>query len=822
MSEFSAQNKIETVVLNWGENQKKNEHDQEFFIPYIIGQEYNINKPNFSQSFKIGQGIEYDLEVISKDLELASSNDVSFLNYQKIDIPNELILSYKTSKARSKNNFTLSFFPFIKENDKVYRIKSLNIKFLPKQISSTFKKDFVNQSILSDESSTFYKISVKSDGIYKLDKSWFESNNIDVSSINPNFINIYGNGAGKLSELNSVSKIDDLAKNAILFIGDGDDIFESNEYFLFYAWGPNKWLNTNGIFRRDLNIYSDNSYYFIRKSSTEPALRITDVASTNQTETVNVTDFNHYDIYEQESHSLVGGGQRWYGDLFDTELSKNFNFSVPNIVTTDPITFNSSLASNANSGSNTFSYIINGTTAYSSSLGTTSGDYRRLEYTFNYLSNNENIPLTINVNRSSPSVMTYLDKIELNCRRKLIFSGSQMRFRDTKSIGSGNIGKFTLSNVQASYFVWDLSNKQIPKLIQGQQNGTNFEFNVTTDSLREFVCSNGINFSSPTYIGVISNQNLHALDPAKLLLVTHPNFLSEANRLAQIHENDGMSTHVVTTEQIYNEFSSGMVDPTAIKWFAKMFYDRANGDVSKMPENLLLFGDGTYDPKNRVSGNNYFVPTYQVLNSEDHIGALVTDDYFGMLDDNEAISDLDMMDIGVGRMIVSTNEQAKEQVDKVEQYLKRGINTNSASNCATDNISCSSFGDWRLKYIQIADDEAYFINEDTEPQYDSVTKNHPEMNADKIYLDAYPRVATAGGIRFPDVNDAITDRVQNGSLIINYVGHGGEVGAAVERVITIPMIQSWSNKCNLNLFVSATCEFTKYDDPARVSAGEWV
>ena len=145
------------------------------------------------------------------------------------------------------------------------------------------------------------------------------------------------------------------------------------------------------------------------------------------------------------------------------------------------------------------------------------------------------------------------------------------------------------------------------------------------------------------------------------------------------------------------------------------------------------------------------------------------------------------------------------------------------TNCSSDDGS-STFGDWRTKYVQIADDEenGYFINIDCEPAYEYLKANHPEMNVDKIYLDAFQQVTTAGGARYPDVEDKINDRIERGALVMNYVGHGGEVGVAEERVITVPQIQDWKNIDRLALIVSATCEFTKYDDPDRVSAGEWA
>jgi len=259
---------------------------------------------------------------------------------------------------------------------------------------------------------------------------------------------------------------------------------------------------------------------------------------------------------------------------------------------------------------------------------------------------------------------------------------------------------------------------------------------------------------------------------------------------------------------------------------AKMFYDRGLQSNSLIFNSLLLFGDGTYDPKERVANNNNMILTYQMENSENHIEALVTDDYFGLLDDNESIGAIDLMDIGVGRILASDQLQAKQQVDKIEHYIKNGSTIFNAANasCCLGSSNENTLGDWRNKFVQIADDEenGYFINFDTEPQYNSVKNQHFEMNCDKLYLDAYPQVVTAGGQRYPDVFNAITDRVQRGALIVNYVGHGGEVGLAEERVVTIPQINSWSNINSQHLFVSATCEFTKFDDPSRVSAGEWL
>jgi hypothetical protein len=233
----------------------------------------------------------------------------------------------------------------------------------------------------------------------------------------------------------------------------------------------------------------------------------------------------------------------------------------------------------------------------------------------------------------------YLDRIVLNARRQLVFTGSQFNFRDFRSVGVGNISQFTLSSFPANGVVWDITDRHAPKRIMGNLSGGNYVFRSHTDSLREFVASNGVSFFTPDRVGPVNHQNIHGLPNAELFIVTHKNFIGQANRLADLHRETGIAVHVLTTEQIFNEFSSGMNDPTAIRTMARMFFERGMINPINRIRNLLLFGDGTYDPKDRIDNNNNFIVTYQVDNSEKHISALVTDDYFGMLDPNAASYD---------------------------------------------------------------------------------------------------------------------------------------------------------------------------------------
>lgn len=804
---LNAQSFSYRISVPWEKSRQIMEDDKKVFLPSIENCGYQGQLPFFMWKEKIGSSQDFSFSF--KNLVYEDFKAEETMVFRKLTNLKEVVeLKGKTSSERGINYAVIEVVPVIKEGGTYKKLVSFEVSLHPKE--GVFKsKSFVTSSVLADPGSRWYKIGVKGDGIHIITRDFLARIGIDVSSLNPQHINIYGNANGKISEANNVYRPDDLVKNAIQVIGEQDGVFDNGDYILFHAYGPNKWKKEGNRFVREMNPYTETAYYFIRISSSEPPLRIQEQVS-SPSPTTTVTTYNYADIYEKEYKNLVKGGSTWYGDEFDVDLSKNFAFSVPNIVTSVPVNWGISFASNSNNSANTLVTKVNGTTIGSVSCGSSGSDYLRVESQPTYNATSSSLSVNLSFNRVSPSTVLYLDKIELNAVRSLVFYGNQMYFRDFNSVGAGNVSKFVLSAFSQGVEVWDVTDRRRPSKIAGNLSGSEFEFAVSTDTLREFIAFRNTGFQTPVFIKEVTTQDLHALDPAKLLIVTHPDYKQQAERLAGLHRSQNTSTHVVTTEEVYNEFSSGAQDPAAIRWFAKMFYDRAGGDVSKMPENLLLFGTGNYDPRAIVVGGNYVV-TYQVKNSENKIDALVADDFFAMLDDNESFENGDLLDIGVGRLIASDQVTAKDIVDKIESYLKN-------TNITTDD---KTFGDWRLKYVQIADDEAYFLNIDCEPQSTYVTTNFPEMNGDKLYADAHTQVVAAGGQRYPSLVEAINDRVDRGALVINYVGHGGVYGAADERFINIPQIQSWQNIDKLNLFVSATCEFTRFDDPSLRSAGEW-
>ncbi|PKP38294.1 MAG: hypothetical protein CVT98_05220, partial [Bacteroidetes bacterium HGW-Bacteroidetes-15] len=333
--------------------------------------------------------------------------------------------------------------------------------------------------------------------------------------------------------------------------------------------------------------------------------------------------------------------------------------------------------------------------------------------------------------------------------------------------------------------------------------GSSAQFKRSTEILREFIAFKPEQAFSVKVLGDVPNQNIHGEPQPEMVIVTHPNFLSQANELAQLHlENSGLQTLVLTNQQVYNEFSSGNADVAAIRNMMRMFYNRAISEV-EMPRYLLLFGDGSYNNKSSKSSNTNFVLTYQSENSSHTVNSFVSDDFFGLLDENEGEA-TGLLDLGIGRIPSSTVAEANLAVKKIRQYLDP-----------------SSQGGWHNQISFIGDDGDGNLHMNQSDQLARfVEENYPKYNIEKIYFDAYPMVTTSQGARYPDVTNAINNRANQGTLIMNYIGHANARWLAHEKVLMINDIQSWRNFDRLPLFVTATCEFSRFDDFSYKSAGE--
>ncbi|MEO0404891.1 MAG: C25 family cysteine peptidase, partial [Bacteroidota bacterium] len=352
-------------------------------------------------------------------------------------------------------------------------------------------------------------------------------------------------------------------------------------------------------------------------------------------------------------------------------------------------------------------------------------------------------------------------------------------------------------------------------------------FNYSSEDLKQFISFSDFGYLEPAPNGRVENQNLHALEDVDMVVVSTEPLLPAAEALIELHAEDGLNIVLTTPRLIYNEFSSGNDDVTAIRMLMKMLYDNANGDAALQPQFLQLIGDGTFDNKH-LADNGPALITYQSLESFSPTDSYISDDYFGFLDDNGAETLSEVMQIGVGRIPATTLSEAQGYVNKVRVYLSNNTSPDGGAFCLGDETN-SPYGSWRNLITFVSDDRdgngapnelMHMINSNT--LANRIYNDYNDFDVTKIYMDAYQQISTPGGERYPEAEEAVERRVQEGALIVNYVGHGGERGWAHERLLDLPAIRRWTNLNRLPLFVTATCELARYDDPEVNSAGEVI
>ena len=831
VSVFSQTEQIE-INLNWtGNSITASLFGQEFEIPAVP---FEWDKHGniihvFKKYEKNLHKFDVTMSVTSLETTTASALDKAFLAEHGIAVPEEVDYRFRTSSDRGNGYLGVEVVPYVMEGGQIKRVKRIvfTANFTPRVESSVSLK-FVTNSALS--SGSWYRIAIPSSGVYRIDHAFLNANGINTSGLNPNHIHIFGNAMGMLPENNNIPRPDDLINNKIHIQGDQDGSFDSGDFILFYANGPDEVRYAGNRLTAIKNVYATESYYFICIDASKTPQRISQAALSNQTAThiISGTDqLIHYEKdevkYRESNGALLKSGKRWYGEVFDFVLEHQFNFNLQGLQTNEPVELRTVYARSGVSLGSFFRVFLNNSSTPIQEANLGSGQlYTSMTTTHNL--SNPNLSIQMRLDRIVPSVRVFLDKIEINYRRNLQYSGGQYFIRDRQSVGSGNVASITIGASVSALNIWEITTPTSPATVNFTASGNQATFQFNSDTQRQFIAFTNASALTPTFRGVVQNQNLHALPAGDYLIVSHKDFLQQANRLADIHRADGWTVHVVDVQQIYNEFSSGMQDPVAIRWFAKMFYDRANQTPGvNAPLNLCLFGDGSYDPlPDRSPANNNFIITYQTDNSESDVNSVTSDVFFVLLDNNEEFNGADDADMGVGRIIASTPAHAKLLVDKVEHYKNFGsphFTSSGALACSTPNET--NRGDWQLVLTHIADDEdggQFVIDHENYVNY--YAPLFPQYNYEKIYLDAYTQVTTSGGERYPAVPPLIDSRVQRGNLIMNYVGHGGESGLAYERIVTIPQINSWTNMDKLMLFVSATCEFCRFDDFARESAGE--
>lgn len=693
---------------------------------------------------------------------------------------------------------------------------------------------WADNSVLAE--GEWYRIGLAQDGVYKIDRAFLNSLGVDVDAINPQNINVYGNGGELLPFDNSVFRHDDPQKNAIIVEGEQDGSFDQNDYILFYGKGSLTWTYNpeNEAFEHSKHFYSDSAYYFLRVDDPEPR-RMQEMPFPGGSVTSETSRFLDHQFIENDIVNLAKSGRQFFGEKFDiAPLSIQYSFPFTNMLS-EEARVDASVAARSMGVSSDFdlmsygenlnlspTWTSDGTTANVANIAT--GSMTIVPSAGNAFS------AQLTFTKAVPDAVGWLDYIRVNAWRNLSMNGAQMHFRDPSFLGDAGVTRFEISNAGQVREVWDITDPvNVRKMQVDTVNGdpSILEMLAESNELHEYIAFSDFNYLTPKPNGRVENQDLHAMNDVDMVILSSPLFLNAAEDLAQIHSEEGLEIKVVTPRQVYNEFSSGNPDVTAIKMMMKMLYDRADGNSELKPKYLQIVGDGTF--MNKLSSeNSSYVLTYQSGNSISPTASYVSDDYYAFLDDTTSEALGDNMDIGVGRIPCEDLEQANAYVNKVRRYLSENTSADGGAYCLGD-AAASPYGAWRNVICFVSDDKdgnagptetVHMFNSDELAQ--TIYDNHNDYDVVKLYMDAFQQVSTPGGERYPDGAEAINQRVQNGALILNYIGHGGERGFAHERILNIPTIQSWTNINRLPVFMTATCELARFDNPEFRSAGELI
>ena len=829
---FSQQ--TENVSINWNSNLDYNTGDVLIKVPQFDLEFYNIDIPL--------RKIQYKQVVPVSANANASSLIVTNVNYQTINeselydlnktlIPLKIDAKLEIVRARDVYKGVLVLNPIIKEGSVYKKVISFTYSFQEGQANRINNQNVIqstSNSVLA--TGNWHRFYVEKSGVYKVSKTFLQSIGFNVN-VDPRNIKIYGNGGRMLPLENTLPYPNDLEENAIQFVGEDDGVFDNSDYILFYAEGVDTW-NTESL--TSVNLFADKSYYYITSLGSS-GKRIEQALQPIASPTLTFTQFDDVIYYEKDLVNAGKVGRRWFGEQFNIDDTQNFEFTIPNLDTSVPVqikvntaskSFGSSSfnikANNIDLGTLNFPQLVTGSgvEGYESALNTV----------FNATSSSITIALAYN-NGGVPSSNGFLDFIRLKTKRNLIgFSKQFLFFNDQEQTNIG-VGEYRISNASGIEQVWDVTD--LYNVVSYQNTtGANFSFKTNLGTARKYVAVDLSDTFTPLRDSnaAVLNQNLKGtifkdaqgnFQDIDYLIITPDFLISQAERLADFHRvNSGLVVRVVSLEKIYHEFASGKQDIAAIRNLIKYVYWNAS-TPDKRVKYVNLFGDASYDYKNRLFNNTNIVPVFHGFNpfaSETNnisnfslFSSFMSDDFFGLMDDNEGtmLGGFDGIDIAVGRMLVSSAGQAKEMVDKVIEYHDE-----------------KSYGRWRNNYVIYSDDADNLTDATLQFGLDNLantlTTQKPFVNVKKIHTDSYLQQVAAGGERYPEAKNDFLDALELGALVFNYFGHGNEESLARERLFEKIEAQNLTNRYRYPLFITITCEFTRFDDPNRFTGGEYM
>ena len=708
-------------------------------------------------------------------------------------------------------------------------------QYLKFKVYKTIKKRNARFAEIEDHplvSGTWLKLELGSQGIYEITPAQLTTAGLAIAGLDPRKIQVWGFDGLMIPEINSES-YQSFKQIPIIVTGEDNGVIDdSDRIYLFgnHAYSSNRKSLSNGNYKfsHGMHYYSNSNYLFLTIGN-ENGKRMS-LANSGLTATQTVTEFTDHIFKEEELYKTeqrVRSGRQWLGQVFSSE---SFASNQTILIDTIPgFKANSNLKVSiryyAKSTSNSvFTTLLNGgnsgaiqVTRISELNGDTgnSANYRDYDRVLTGISLSNNIlKLETQFGNSAQGATGWVDFIDIELQRTLTAERNRLQFFPPTGFNTNQAVKFVLTNFAAKPIAIDATDPYSPKQLSVSEEASNYSLVYFPNPLSRILAQSS--FLKPSSIERVENQNISGtVEDINYIIVTDESLLEEAQRLADYRkDNDGLIPLVVTQNQVFNEFSGGTPDIMAIRKLVLHFYNRVSS-TELLPKYLLLFGDTTFDYKGIQEGNKIenLVFTYQSMEFVNRTGSFGSDDFFGLLDPNEGAwsSQSELLDIGVGRIPVQSIDEAKTVVDKIISY----------------DSNPDRFGDWKTVFTFAADDDfpdqdrnrdLHVLNADSTAAI--IDTENSGIHLKKIYLFDYPVENTAAGRRIPLASRDLINTINNGTLVVNYSGHGAENILADERFFTSEMIPDLVNADKLTIFVTATCSFGRFDDNLDQSGAE--
>ena len=635
------------------------------------------------------------------------------------------------------------------------------------------------------------KIRIPETGVYRLTFSALRS----MGFSEPDKVRLFGYGGAVLPETRLQDIADDLPEQPLWHTGNA---------LLFYGQGPVSWKRNNrGEYVHERNTYSDWGYYFLTDDAPGEALQFMEAQTDSVPGTI-VDTFPDRMLYDPDEFSWYRSGRRLFESYdYSAVSSRSYSFRLDGIVA-DSVLMTVAFSSDSDNSSRV-SASVNNTQVGTMPVGIKGGNevaaVTEHSFTVRGLFADRSSVKLVHEREGNPA--GHLDFIRLNFIRRLSMDGGCTLFRT----GAGMKGvSFSISGSGSGVRVWRVSSdgtvSVLPSIHDGGRTVTLASDFAGDD---EFVAVDvTASLPEPEVVGNVANQNLHGIGQADMVIVVPASgkLTAQAGRLAEAHRQmDSLSVEVVRADMIYNEFSSGTPDATAIRRFMKMLYDRA-GETGRAPEYLLLMGDGAWDNRMLVpdwkgkSPDDYLL-CYESYNSTSHTASYVMEDYFGLLDDSEGYLPLrEKVDIGVGRLPVQTASDAEKMVDRIIGYME-GRNS----------------GAWRNRVLILGDDGDNNTHMRDADAVASLYRGlYPVLDQTKIYWDAFKMEVNASYNGYPSVRKLILEELERGALVVNYTGHGSTDVLSHELVLNKADAAALTSP-RLPFWITASCDIAPFDSP---------